>query len=210
METINKIEQIARIHANCKVEDGFILVTIPEASNFSAGRAYRITDTGDEIKVDAKRSGDGSGKKTIYIGTVNGEAFEGSIEDMKRLLGIDYRRPKATTPKTAVSKMHTGLMELADMLDTFKAEAEGLDAKKFDEFYSVFDKAKSIASELRKIQKDAEEAEKERREKAEKELKRREADKKKVAEVSDDVIMAEMAKRMNMSFEDFKAMVQGK
>lgn len=184
METINKVEQLARIHANCKIENGLVLVTIPEFGNLSANHAYRIIETGDEVKVTAKRSGDGSGKKTIYIGEVNGKPFEGSIEDLKNDLNITYRRPKSTDPKTAILAMYRGLMELAKSLDALKIEAEGLDATKYDEFYIAFDKAKSLANDLKLLQTKVFEEEKAKKEKSEKSDKKVASAKKTVANLS--------------------------
>ena len=58
---------VVNIYYNCKIENGFILVPVESFGYLASGQNYRIIETGDEIKVAGKRSGDGSGKKTIYM-----------------------------------------------------------------------------------------------------------------------------------------------
>lgn len=172
METINKVEQLARIHANCKIESGFVLVTIPEFINLAAGRAYRIIETGDEIKVTAKRSGDGSGKKTIYIGEVNGKPFEGSIEDLKNDLNITYRRPKdgSSNCKTALGKLHYEVTEKVSKL--IEACTEEITESEFTELKAAYHQMWALVGTFRKAQKEAAEKERAEKEAAEKEAKK--------------------------------------
>lgn len=195
MKEISTQEQIARIHNNCKIENGFILVPVESFGYLASGQNYRIIETGDEIKVTGKRSGDGSGKKTIYIAEVNGEPFEGSIEDLKDLLKIDYRRPKGASgnAKTALGKLEfevsNKVFGLVEDCSTEVTESE------YSELKAAYKQFRGLVGIFRKAQQEAAEkaaAEKAAAEKAKKETKK--ADKS-ADKMSDAALLAELKKR---------------
>lgn len=173
MKEITTIEQIAKIHANCEVtENGWIRVTVELLRNLAAGNSYEVIETGDRIEVEAKRSGDGSGKKTIYVGKVNGKPFEGSIEDLKNNLGIEYRRPKdgSNNAKTALGKLHYEVVEkVAKLVDACGGEVT---ESEFTELKAAYHQMWALVGTFRKAQKEAAEKERAEKEAAEKEAKK--------------------------------------
>lgn len=88
-------QQISAVHSE-QSESKFIVLTdetfkrlTPQDEKYhyknSEGETF-------EILITEKVSGYGSGKKTVYLGTLNGEPFSHkSIEDLKRLTGCIYR-----------------------------------------------------------------------------------------------------------------------
>lgn len=88
-------QQVSSVHA-AQSESKFIVLTdetfkrlTPQDEKYhyknSEGETF-------EILITEKVSGYGSGKKTVYLGTLNGEPFQHkSIEDLKRLTGCIYR-----------------------------------------------------------------------------------------------------------------------
>lgn len=195
MKEISTQEQIARIHNNCEIENGFILVPVESFGYLASGQNYRIIETGDEIKVTGKRSGDGSGKKTIYIAEVNGEPFEGSIEDLKDLLKIDYRRPKgaSSNAKTALGKLE---FEVSNKVANLVGDcATEVTADEFSELKNAYKQFRGLVGIFRKAQQAA--AEKAAAEKAAAERAKKETEKadKSADKMSDEALLAELKKR---------------
>lgn len=195
MKEISTQEQIARIHSNCEIKNGFILVPVESFGYLASGQNYQIIDTGDQIKVTGKRSGDGSGKKTIYIAEVNGEPFEGSIEDLKDLLKIDYRRPKgaSSNAKTALGKLE---FEVSNKVFGFVEECTSeVTESEYAELKAAFKQLRGLVGILRKAQQEA--AEKAEAEKAAAEKAKRETEKadRNADKMSDAVLIAELKKR---------------
>lgn len=154
MKTISTQEQVARIHANLNTdEQGYIVTPVELATNFATGNKYVVE--GNRIEVTAKRSGDGSGKKTIYIAKINGDDFEGSIEDLKKLLNIDYRRPKAgsNNSNTALGKLHYEVVEkVAKLVD---ACSEEVTESEFTELKAAYNQLWALVGTFRQAQKAA-------------------------------------------------------
>ena len=201
MKEISTQEQVARIHANCKVENGFILISIEDFGYLASGQNYRIVETGDEIKVTGKRSGDGSGKKTIYIADVNNEPFEGSIEDLKNLLKIDYRRPKESSSNvaTALGKLHNEVSKkVSQLVEACSAE---LSEDEFKELKNAYLQLWGLAGTFRKAQREAEVKAKEEAEAAARAAKKAETAAKHLPNAADMALAEEFARRANITVE---------
>ena len=201
MKEISTQEQIASVHEICKIENGFILITVEQLGYLASGQNYRIIETGDEIKVTGKKSGVGSGKKTIYIADVNNVPFEGSIEDLKELLKIDFRREKASNSNitTALGKLHNEVSKKVSEL--VEACSDELSEGEYTELKNAYLQLWGLAGTFRKAQREAEVKAKEEAEAAARAAKKSETAAKYIRNASDMVLAQEMANRMNITVE---------
>lgn len=165
---VTTIEEIWTGHEKLpRTEDGFILLSDEKVRNFAASHkyAYREGNKLHKFVILSKRSGTEKGGKTLYDGTLNGEAFkEWSIEDIKRAIGCDYRRAKngSNSSSSALAKCKYATDKLSELVEATKDE----------EIAKAYNQLKGLVSLKRAEEVKKLDAEKEARDAAEKEARK--------------------------------------